>query len=82
MSKKIKTLIIFNTLIFVFLMMSKTVFASENIKIENNTLKGQSVESGVKVSKSSWFKVTIPKNIVLDGSKKDIYSQNYEVTVN
>ena len=81
MSKKIKTLIIFNTLIFVFLMMSKTVFASENIKIENNTLKGQSVESGVKVSKSSWFKVTIPKNIVLDGSKKDIYSQNYEVTI-
>ena len=81
MSKKIKTLIIFNTLIFVFLMMSKTVFASENIEIKNNTLKGQSVESGVKISKASWFKVTIPKNIVLDGSKKDIYSQNYKVTI-
>lgn len=33
------------------------------------------------MSKTSWFSVTIPKNIVIDGSKKDIYTKNYEITV-
>ena len=80
MSKKIKILSSYIVLFFIFLIISKTVYAVDNMEIDNNT-KGQKVESGVKVSKSSWFKVTIPKKIVLDGSKKDIYSQNYEVTI-
>lgn len=66
---------------FLFFFLPLKVFASENIEIENNTLKGQSVESGVKISKASWFKVTIPKKIVIDGSKKDSYSEEYKVTV-
>ena len=65
---------------FLFFFLPLKVFASENLEIDSNT-RGQKVASGVNISKQSWFKVIIPKQITLDGSKKDSYSQNYNVTV-
>ena len=80
MNKKFKNLIIFTMLFFIFLIITKTVYATDNIEI-NSTTRGQSVETGIKMSKASWFKVTIPKKIVLDGSKKDTYRGDYTVKV-
>ncbi len=71
---------LFLIILFLFLFFENKVFAL-SINVEDDSNSKNTVSSEINMSKASWFSVTIPKKIVIDGSKKDIYTQNYEITV-
>ena len=73
--KKITILIIS----FLLLFLPITVFAS-TVNV-NSSSTGNQIETNITMSKASYFKVIIPKNISIDGSPKNTYSQNYTISV-
>ena len=58
---------------------SKVVFA-DGVNVNSST-ESLTLESGVTMQKASWFKVTIPKKITLNGSPGAEHTVQYQVSV-